>query len=236
MKYLYKYPQRAYPYADIVTTNKNRGRDQPEYELMDAGVFDDDRYFDVFAEYAKNAAEDMLVRLTVHNRGPEDARLHLLPTLWFRNTWSWTPGVIKPELAALELAGHATVDVLHPSLARYYLICHDADNLLFTENESNNQRIFGTLNASRYVKDGINNYIVSGQVSAVNPERHGTKVAAHYKLYVPARGSVTVRLRLTTEAPAPSAKTRIPAPNQSRRNSATPPTLVNRVPAHARWM
>ena len=206
MKYLYKYPQRAYPYDDIVTTNKTRGRDRPEYELIDTGIFDDDRYFDIFAEYAKNFAEDMLVRIIVNNRGPEAASLHLLPTLWFRNTWSWVPGGVKPELAAMELAGHAAVEVSHPALARYYLICDNADNLLFTENETNNQRIFGGRNASRYVKDGINDYIVSGQVSAVNPERRGTKVAAHYGLEVPAQGSVTVRLRLTADASGSFAK------------------------------
>jgi hypothetical protein len=206
MKYLYKCPQRAYPYEDLVNTNKNRSRTEMEYELIDTGVFNDDRYFDVFAEYSKAAPDDLLIRVTVHNRGPEAAKLHVLPTLWYRNTWSWTPGSLKPELSGLELAGHPSIQAIHPSLGRYYLICDGADELLFTENETNNQRVFGQANASRYVKDAFHEYLIKQRKEAVNPARHGTKAAGHYRLTVPASESVVVRLRLTTHAPGSFAK------------------------------
>jgi hypothetical protein len=207
MKYLYKYPQRAYPYDDLVATNKKRSRTEMEYELLDTGVFDDDHYFDVFAEYAKDAADDLLICVTVHNRGPEAAGLHMLPTLWFRNTWSWTPGSLKPELSGLELAGHPSIEAIHPSLGRYYLICDGADELLFTENETNKQRIFGQANASPYVKDAFHEYLIKQRKEAVNPSRHGTKATGHYRLTVPGRDSIVVRLRLTTHAPGSFAKT-----------------------------
>jgi hypothetical protein len=138
MKYLYKYPQRAYPYDDLVAANKKRTRNDPEYELIDTHVFDDDRYFDVFVEYAKAAAEDIMIRLTVHNRGAEAAGLHLLPTLWYRNTWSWAPGGIKPSLTAGSDSGHPGVHAAHPTLGDYRLLCEGAGQLLFTENETNN--------------------------------------------------------------------------------------------------
>jgi hypothetical protein len=196
MKYLYKYPQRSYPYDDIVATNKKRTRDEREYELIDTGVFDENRYFDVFIEYAKSAAEDVLIRIIVHNRGPEDARLHLLPTLWYRNTWSWVPGGIKPTMAELANSGHPTIHAAHPNLGNYYLLCNGADRLLFTENETNLERIYGLPNASPYTKDGINNYFVERQLYAINPGQCGTKAAAHYVLDVPAQDSAAVRLRL----------------------------------------
>lgn len=206
MKYLYKYPQREYPYRDLVETNWRRSRDEFEYELIDTGVFDDDRYFDVFIEYAKAEAEDLLIRITVHNRGPHDANLHILPTLWFRNTWSSVAGGIKPEMAALPDAGCPTIRASHANFGNYYLVCEAASQLLFTENETNNERIFGLPNTSPYVKDGINNYVVQQQKSAVNPAERGTKAAAHYILAVPAQDSTVIRLRLSISEPSSSLK------------------------------
>jgi hypothetical protein len=201
MKYLYKYPQRCYPYNDIVETNKRRTRMDPEYELIDTHVFDEDRYFDVFVEYAKAAAEDLLIRLTIYNRGEETAGLHLLPTLWYRNTWSWEPGSIKPSLTECSESGHPCVHAVHPTLGDYYLLCEGADGLLFTENDTNNERIFGIANTSPYVKDGINNYVVHHQTSATNPAQRGTKAAAHYILTLPAHGRAEIRLRLSHNGP-----------------------------------
>ena len=166
MKYLYKYPQAAYPYEDLVKTNSGRSRQELEYELLDTGVFDDDRYFDVFVEYAKAGPEDVLIKISVINRGPEAATLHLLPTLWFRNTWSWAEGGPKPVLQQVDHAGarvvsaHHTDPLFQESLVDYYLYCEGDVPLLFTENESNNERLFGAPNASPFVKDGINNCVV----------------------------------------------------------------------------
>ena len=194
MKYLYKYPQREFPYRDLVETNRSRSREEFEYELLDTGIFDDDRYFDVFVEYAKEGPEDVLIRITVHNRGPEAARLRLLPTLWFRNTWSWGEDNRKPSLRE---AGPGTIQATHHELGEYWLHCDGAQELLFTENENNAQRLWGQPNASPYVKDGFHAYIISGKCEAVNPAKTGTKAAAHYVLDVPGGGSKTVRLRLT---------------------------------------
>ena len=195
MKYLYKYPQKAYPYSAIVRTNRTRGRQDLEYELLDAGVFDDDRYFDVFVEYAKADPEDILVQITVCNRGPEAASLHVLPTLWFRNTWSWDTMAGHPEVRPA--AGDATaIRASHPELGERVLSCDGAPALLFTENETNSERLFGLPNRTPYVKDGIGNFIVHGKQDAVNPAQRGTKAAVHYPVTVEARGSVTLRLRL----------------------------------------
>ena len=208
MKYLYKYPQRAYPYEDLIRTNRQRSRNELEYELLDTGVFDHDRYFDVFVEYAKAEPEDLLVKISICNRGPEPAALHVLPTLWFRNTWSWPDGGTKPLMCMLEADGRAVIHTHHTdplfqeSLEDYYLYCEEDVPLLFTENETNNARLFGSANASPYVKDGINEYIVHGKRDAVNPGRVGTKAAAHYELTVPAAQSRAIRLRLTRRAPA----------------------------------
>ena len=204
MKYLYKYPQAAFPYADLVKTNAKRSRFEMEYELLDTGVFDGDRYFDVFVEYAKEGADDLLVQITVFNRGPEAAEIHVLPTLWFRNDWSVPsakPGE-KPLLRQVDgPPGTSTVLAKHPLLGAYRFSCEGQVPLLFAENETNNERVFpGKLNASSYVKDGINNYLVHGQTSAVNPAQQGTKVSSHHRLTVPAQGSVTVRARLTSES------------------------------------
>ena len=188
MKYLYKYPQAAYPYADLVETNRRRSRDEMEYELLDTGVFNDDRYFDVFVEYAKAGPEDILVRITAVNRGPDAAELHLLPTLWFRNDWAaWIAesnrSAEKPMLRQIEAAaGTSAVAATHPLLGEFILYCEGDVPLLFTENETNNERLFpGQKNESPYVKDGINNCVVQGRQEEVNPGKQGTKVAAHYQ-------------------------------------------------------
>jgi len=203
MKYLYKYPQGEYPYSNLVETSKRRTRNDMEYELLDTGIFNDDRYFDVFVEYAKQNPEDLLIRISVSNRGPEAAILHALPTLWFRNIWTWWPGTAKPSLQQVPgQNGVQSIAASHAELGERYLYCEGEVPLLFTENESNNERIFGTPNASRFVKDGINNCVIDGNHNSVNPEKTGTKSAAHYQLSVGAGQTATVRLRLSDLAPA----------------------------------
>jgi len=196
MMYLYKYPQREYPYRDLVETNGRRSREEFEYELLDTGIFDDDRYFDVFVEYAKADPEDVLIKISVHNRGPEAAKLHVLPTLWYRNTWSWTEGEPKPALS--QVAAHK-IRASHPQLGEYTLECEKAQDLLFSENETDAKRLWGQPNSSPYVKDAFHQFVVAGQREAVNPSKTGTKAAAHYTLDVPAGGSKVVRLRLSAK-------------------------------------
>ena len=201
MKYLYKYPQGAFPYANLLEENRRRGKSDPEYELLDTGIFNEDRYFDVFVEYAKADAEDILISINVINRGPETAVLHLLPTIWFRNRWTWgdnndpKPTLREETDATIENA--AIIEAEHFSCGLRRLYCEGAPELLFTENETNNARLFGSANPSPYVKDGINDYIVHGRESAVNPAKTGTKASAHYTLSVPSGESVTVRLRFS---------------------------------------
>ena len=161
MKALYKYPQSAFPYAELVAENRRRSRHELEFELLDTGVFDENRYFDVFVEYAKQSPEDILIKITIANRGLETKTLHLLPTLWFRNTWSWNGDENKPILQGVNNE-NSTIIASHSTLGKYQLSCFGKPELLFTENESNNEKLFGTPNASPYVKDGINNYIVEG--------------------------------------------------------------------------
>ncbi|HAB19422.1 MAG TPA: glucosidase [Verrucomicrobiota bacterium] len=200
LKYLYKYPQAAYPYDQLVKINHGRNRQEFEYELLNTGVFNEDRYFDVFVEYAKESPEDILIRISVHNRGPEAAELHLLPTLWFRNRWSWGGNHPRPTLQ--EVAGSAGVVKANGSdLGESYFYCNGQPQLLFTENETNAKRLFDGQNRTPFVKDGINNFVVHGQTEAVNPDKIGTKVAAHYRLTVPAGKSEIVRLRLTSVTP-----------------------------------
>src|SRR5712692_11259275 len=174
MKYLYKYPQAEYPYAQLLAENRRRGRSNPEYELIDTGVFDEDRYFDVFVEYAKASAEDILVRISVINRGPEAATLDLLPTLWFRNNWSWHPDISRPALSAYEYQPpappYAIVKAEHNYYGHRWLYCEGTPNLLFTENETNLERLYGAPNASPYVKDSINDYIVHGKQESRSEE------------------------------------------------------------------
>ena len=204
MKYLYKYPQRAFPYEDLVKTNGRRGRNDFEYELLDTGVFDENRYFDVFVEYAKANPEDLLVQITLHNRGPEEATLHVLPTVWFRNNWPQSEHPERPELTLLN--GGSGVSARHRHLGNYLIRANGAPDWLFTDNETNTERLAGRSNPTAYVKDGINDYLVKGRREAVNPERTGTKAAAHYRVTVPAGGSEIVRLRLSLAdaAPAPT--------------------------------
>jgi hypothetical protein len=208
MKFLYKYPHAAFPYADLVKTNGRRTRDEMEYELLDTGVFKDDRYFDVFVEYAKHGADDILVMISATNRGPDAADLHLLPTLWFRNDWSaWIAesnrAARKPHLRQSESpAGISAASVAHPVLGEFVLSCEGDVPLLFTENETNHVRLFpGQKNESAHVKDGINECVVHGSQHAVNPGRQGTKVAAHYKLAVGAGRTEVIRVRLSSAAP-----------------------------------
>jgi len=202
MKYLYKYPHRAFPYNDLVATNRMRTRHDCEYELLDTGIFDGNRYFDVFVEYAKHTPEDILVKITVWNRGPDPASLHILPTLWFRNAWSWSEGAVKPILRREEGTTRASVVVAsHPELGERFLYCEGDVPLLFAENETNSERIFGTPNQTPYVKDGINNYIVDQKFAEVNPEERGTKVSPHYRGTINPDQCKVVRLRLNDIAP-----------------------------------
>ena len=213
MKCLYKYPQAAYPYGDLVVTNRRRSRDEFEYELLDTGVFNDNRYFDVFVEYAKDDPDDILVRITAINRGPDAAELHLLPMLWFRNDWSaWIAesnrATEKPILKQIEAAaGTSAVAVSHPLLGKYILSCEGDVPLLFTENETNHELLFpGQKNESPYVKDGINDCVVQGNQGAVNPGKNGTKVAAHYQINVGAGQTKVIRLRLSNTSPSREGK------------------------------
>jgi hypothetical protein len=194
MKYLYKYPQREFPYLQLMETNRNRSRHEFEYELLDTGVFDDDRYFDVFVEYAKADPEDILIRISVHNCGPDTADIHLLPTLWFRNTWSWSDGNPKPNLRKDE---NGAIQANEEELGARFLHCDAAPELLFTDNETNNSRLWGQPNASPYVKDAFHEYVISSRRKTINPANEGTKSAAHYRLEIPAGESHSVRLRLS---------------------------------------
>ncbi|MCU0501220.1 MAG: glucosidase [Anaerolineae bacterium] len=210
MKYLYKYPQAAFPYGQIIETNKRRSRDEMEYELIDTGVFDQDRYFDVFVEYAKAAPDDIAIQITAHNRGPDAATLHILPTLWFRNTWAWSKAdsaqAARPELRQIDSpAGTVVAMAAHSTLGARYFCCEGAAPFLFTENETNNARLFASPNRTPYVKDGINNCVVDGHAAAVNPAGRGTKVAPHYILKIAAGESATVRLRLSDTPPSTEA-------------------------------
>jgi hypothetical protein len=203
MKYLYKYPQRAFPYADLVEESRRRSRADPEYELLDTGIFEDDRYFDVTVEYAKATATDILVRISATNRAAFPAPLRLLPTLWFKNDWTWTGEANKPRIAVEKNDGPLTVlRTQHRVLPPYYLHCDAPGDVLFTENESNAMRLWGTANASPYVKDAFHAFIVDGRADAVNPARTGTKAAAHYVTEVAAGDTFVVRLRLRAGEPA----------------------------------
>ena len=212
MKYLYKYPQRAFPYRDLVEETARRKRSDPEYELLDTGVFNEDRYFDVLVEYAKAEPDDMLILVSVTNRGPETARLDLLPTLWFRNTWAWGHDLTRPQLSSAapalvtaESTGEALIRAEHSKLGVYWLICQRDDSgpePVFTENETNYARLYpDTSNKTRFVKDGINDYLVDAKTQAVNPEQTGTKASARYRLTLEPGETRSIRLRLTTKQP-----------------------------------
>jgi hypothetical protein len=207
LKFLYKYPQAEFPYAELTEVNRRRTRDEAEYDLLDTGAFDDDRYFDVTVEYAKAAPEDILIRIKVANRAAEAARVDVLPTLWFRNTWAWGDDDRRPRLRVesdTTVRGARAIRARHFDAGVRWLVCGEspaAPELLFTENETNNERLYGAPNAAPYVKDGINDYVVAGRADAVNPQQTGTKAAARYQLNVAAGETVTLRLRLTTDAP-----------------------------------
>jgi hypothetical protein len=198
MRALYKYPQAAFPYAQLVEENRRRGKDQPEFELVDTGVFADSRYFDVQIEYAKGDVDDLLIRVDVTNRGPEAASLRLLPTVWFRNTWTWhDSGNPKPSMREV---APGVVELTEATYGKRWLYAEDAERLLFTENESNGARLFGTA-PNGFAKDGIDDFVVRGRREAVNPAQTGTKAAADYTLSIPAGGTSSVRLRFTDRRP-----------------------------------
>ncbi len=204
-RYLYKYPHAAFPYLDLVMRNALRGRCEPEHELIDTGVFAANRYFDVSIEYAKDSPEDILIAIRVTNRGPEPATLYVLPTLWFRNTWSWCDDTPKPNLKQVEKKlPTSIVAAVHPELGVRYLYCEGAPVVHFTENETNNRRLFGGDNTGLFVKDGINDHVISGAKGAVNPKRTGTKAAARYGLSLAAGESGELRLRLADGTPSSS--------------------------------
>ncbi|HYY19783.1 MAG TPA: hypothetical protein VE864_13160 [Streptosporangiaceae bacterium] len=203
LRMLYKYPQAEYPYADLVTVNGARGKSEPEYELLDTGIFDEGRYFDVEVEYAKGAPEDILLQVTVHNRGPDDATLHVLPTLWFRHTWSWAGGTERPVLRSVTGAGGETaVQAEHSDLGTRWLHADGPVPVLVTGNETNDEAVFGSPNEVPYVKDGIDRAVVGGDASTVDPSGLGTKAALHHVLHVPAGGQAVLRVRLNGTGPA----------------------------------
>ena len=198
LKMLYKYPQAAFPYAKLLEENQRRGRDQAEFELLDTGLFDEDRYFDVFVEYAKAGPEDILMLITVHNRGPASAPLTLLPQLCFRNTWSWVANAHKPKLSATD----SSINIEHDLLGDFRLACDGHPKLLFCDNETNVRRLYGQADARGFFKDAFHDYVIAGDTSAINPAQTGTKAGALYELTVPAGQSVTVRIRLTRSSVA----------------------------------
>jgi hypothetical protein len=208
---VYKYPQAAFPYDALVDENRRRAKRDPEYELIDTGVFAEQRYFDVFVEYAKASTDDVLITITATNRGPDPAPLRLLPTVWFRNTWSWGyPGVVRPSLKA-STRPFPAIELDEPKYGRRWLLCGGAPALLFTENETNAERLFDTANPSPYVKDAFHAFVVGGHAAAVNPARTGTKAAADYQFRLDPGQSATVRLRLTDALPADAGPTGIGA-------------------------
>jgi hypothetical protein len=200
MRWRYKYPQTAFPYGELVATNQARGFGDPEFELLDTGIFDDGRYFDVQVDYAKAGPTDLLARITVHNKGAEAAPIHLLPTLWFRNTWSVGAPSPKPSLRAVD-GPKPCVNARHDRVGEYWLHVRDEADLLFCDNETNTERLWGQPNTSAYVKDGVDRAVVHGDADAVNSVS-GTKVAAHWQAVVPAGGVVVLDVRLTSTAPS----------------------------------
>jgi hypothetical protein len=198
MKMLYKYPHAAYPYARLVEENRRRTKKDPEFELIDTGLFEQDRYFDVFVEYAKAGPRDILIQITAHNRGPEAQVLHLLPQIWFRNTWSWRTQEARPRLSS---AAADAIEAVHGELGRYLVTAEGGPESLFCENDTNTRRLYG-LEGTGYFKDGINDFLVDRAVEAVNPAKTGTKAAFHYDLSIPGGRAATVRLRLSAEETA----------------------------------
>jgi len=201
MKYLYKYPQAAFPYTQLVEENRHRGRRDPEFELIDSGVFDEHRYFDVFVEYAKASPEDLCIRIQIVNRGPEQAEITLLPTIWYRNTWSWGADIRRPRFRRGESTNQTSViETQHDYYGLRRLLCEGEPTLLFTENETNSRRLYGDQEGARYVKDSFHDYVVRGEKDAVNPDHVGTKAAAQYVLTLAPGETKTIKLRLTNDA------------------------------------
>ncbi len=196
MKMLYKYPQAEYPYTELINENKRRDKTQPEFELIDTGIFSEDKYFDVFVEYAKAAENDILIKITVHNRGTEDASLNVLPTIWFRNTWKWGYDEYKPQMMP---SNEGNISIDHKLLGNFTLHSENKNELLFCDNESNNKKLYGSENENDYCKDGINEYLVNGNESAINTKQQGTKVAMNFDIIIKAKSSETIRLRLNQE-------------------------------------
>jgi hypothetical protein len=231
MRMLYKYPQREFPYDGLVAENRRRGREQPEYELLDTGVFAEDRYFDVFIEYAKADVEDILIKLTAANRGPEPAMLHLLPSLWFRNTWSWGKDLRRPSVRrSTSVPNSECAELQHWYYGKRWLLCAGQTELLFTENETNYARLFSGRNRAPYVKDAFHEYLIRGNKSAVNPQQSGTKMAAHYPLHLNPGESKTLKLRLTDMEPLATMDRSlgtvgiITSPGHAERAEGVPPT------------
>jgi hypothetical protein len=200
MKYLYKYPQSSFPYDRLIAGNQRRSREEPEFELLDTGIFDDNRYFDVFVEYAKASPDDILIRISIANRGAAAAAIDVLPTLWFRNSWAWGLDLRRPQLEAGEpLPGAEAIRATHFDMTDRVLLCEGSPDLLFTENETNDKRLFGGENRTKWVKDGINDCIVGGARHAVNPGQRGTKAAARYRIDVAAGQTATIKLRFSDD-------------------------------------
>ncbi len=200
LRMLYKYPQQAFPYERLVEENARRGRDDPEFELLDTGLFDDDRYFDVFVEYAKDGHDDVLMLVTAHNRGPDTAELHLLPQLWFRNSWSWSDRAASGDrvpIPSLVQSNPDRIEVNAPRLGQYHFYVDGSPTLLFTENDTNPQRCWGLKTNGGHYKDAFHEHVVNGNRAAANPQQVGTKAAAHYKLSIAAGQSAQVRVRLS---------------------------------------
>src|SRR5260370_4408052 len=210
MKALYKYPQREFPYRKLVEENRRRNRSDFEYELLDTGAFDENRYFDIFTEYAKASLEDIISRISATNRAPAEADLSILTTIWFRNTWSWGRDDYRPALREIQqlsipkeygIPGSGVIEVEHKTYGRRWLLCEGEPELLFTENETNARKLFGGENGTPYVKDGINEYVVHENREAVNPDKTGTKASALYRLRIALGATATLRLRLTDQEP-----------------------------------
>jgi hypothetical protein len=229
MRMLYKYPQAAFPYDALVQENARRGKESPEFELLDTGIFAENRYFDVFVEYAKCDAEDILIKITAFNRGPEAAPLHLLPSLWLRNTWSWGKDLRRPVIRkAPDLPGCDCLELQHWQYGKRWLICSGQSELLFTENETNHKKLFSGKNRSPYVKDAFHEYLINGNKAAVNPQQTGTKMAAHYSMQLGPGESATLKLRLTDRDPLGSMDANSPmagainSPAQAERAEGVP--------------
>src|SRR6516165_11099507 len=229
MRMLYKYPQAAYPYEDLVVTNRARSRKELEYELLDTGVFAGDRYFDVEVEYAKADPEDLVAVVTVTNRGPADAPLDVLASVWFRNTWTWTPSP-DTELPSLDGGGPGKILISHPQLGQWALWVDADAECLFTENETNAARLFGGHNRTPYVKDGIGEYVVHGRAGAVNPARTGTKAAARHRLVVPAGRPAPRRHPAASWVPTPAPWSPAGAPRPTSSTSRSPRLATPREP------